>query len=116
MEVAKRTYEVLNSELHDELPALYDSRALFLVTNMQTLFAAEEVFHTETSKVRNCLRDRFRGLRIELRHFRTNERNENEKYVLLSRFTANWKPSLTDSPRRSRREHYPEKSFRNPNL
>merc|ERR1719323_2949691 len=51
MENAKRTYEMLNSELHDELPALYDSRVLFLVTNMQTLFAAEEVFHTETSKV-----------------------------------------------------------------
>jgi amphiphysin len=51
MENAKRTYEVLNSELHDELPALYDSRVIFLVTNMQTLFAAEEVFHSETSKV-----------------------------------------------------------------
>jgi len=51
MENAKRTYEVLNSELHDELPALFDSRILFLVTNMQTLFAAEEVFHSETSKV-----------------------------------------------------------------
>jgi len=50
MENAKRTYEVLNSELHDELPALHDSRILFLVTNMQTLFAAEEVFHSETSK------------------------------------------------------------------
>ena len=52
MENAKRTYEVLNSELHDELPALHDSRILFLVTNMQTLFAAEEVFHSETSKVK----------------------------------------------------------------
>lgn len=51
LEEAKRTYEVLNSELHDELPALYDSRVLFLVTNLQTLFAAEQVFHTETSKV-----------------------------------------------------------------
>jgi len=51
MENAKRTYELLNSELHDELPALHDSRILFLVTNMQTLFAAEEVFHSETSKV-----------------------------------------------------------------
>ena len=51
MESAKRTYEILNSELHDELPALYDSRVLFLVTNMQTVFAAEEVFHTETAKV-----------------------------------------------------------------
>merc|ERR1712127_630777 len=51
MECAKRTYEILNSELHDELPALFDSRVLFLVTNQQTLFAAEEVFHSETSKV-----------------------------------------------------------------
>ena len=53
MESAKRTYEILNSELHDELPALHDSRLLFTVTNMQTLFAAEEVFHTETAKVAN---------------------------------------------------------------
>ena len=55
MENAKRTYEVLNSELHDELPALHDSRILFLVTNMQTLFAAEDVFHSETAKVRRPL-------------------------------------------------------------
>ncbi len=53
MENAKRTYETLNSELHDELPALYDSRVLFLVTNMQTMFAAEDVFSTETAKVNN---------------------------------------------------------------
>jgi len=37
MENAKRTYEILNSELHDELPALHDSRILFLVTNMQVM-------------------------------------------------------------------------------
>ncbi|XP_023289428.1 myc box-dependent-interacting protein 1, partial [Orussus abietinus] len=51
LEDAKRTYEQLNSELHDELPALYDSRVLFLVTNLQTLFAAEQVFHAESAKV-----------------------------------------------------------------
>lgn len=51
LEEAKRTYELLNSELHDELPALHDSRILFLVTNLQTLFASEQVFHNETSKV-----------------------------------------------------------------
>ncbi|KAK7586214.1 hypothetical protein V9T40_004090 [Parthenolecanium corni] len=51
LEEAKRTYELLNSELHDELPALYDSRVLFLVNNLQTYFAAEQVFHQETSKV-----------------------------------------------------------------
>lgn len=51
LEEARRTYELLNTELHDELPALYDSRILFLVTNLQTLFASEQVFHNETSKV-----------------------------------------------------------------
>ncbi|XP_077296232.1 amphiphysin isoform X8 [Arctopsyche grandis] len=55
MEEAKRTYEILNSELHDELPALHDSRILFLVTNLQTLFASEQVFHSESSKVYNEL-------------------------------------------------------------
>lgn len=52
LEEAKRTYEILNSELHDELPALYDSRVLFLVTNLQTLFSSEQVFHAETAKVK----------------------------------------------------------------
>lgn len=51
LEEAKRTYDMLNSELHDELPALYDSRILFLVTNLQSLFSAEQVFHSENSKV-----------------------------------------------------------------
>ncbi|XP_073984899.1 amphiphysin isoform X4 [Rhodnius prolixus] len=49
--LAKRTYDALNSELHDDLPALYHSRILFFVNNLQTLFSAEQVFHTETSKV-----------------------------------------------------------------
>ncbi|XP_022825212.1 myc box-dependent-interacting protein 1 isoform X1 [Spodoptera litura] len=51
LEEAKRTYEVLNSELHDELPALYDSRVLFYVNNLQTLFSAEQLFHSESHKV-----------------------------------------------------------------
>jgi amphiphysin len=51
LEEAKRTYEILNTELHDELPALHDSRILFLVTNLQTLFASEQMFHNETSKI-----------------------------------------------------------------
>lgn len=54
LDEAKRTYEQLNSELHDELPALHDSRVLFLVTNLQTLFSAEQVFHSESGKVRAC--------------------------------------------------------------
>ncbi|XP_050297800.1 myc box-dependent-interacting protein 1 isoform X1 [Anthonomus grandis grandis] len=51
LEEAKRTYEILNSELHDELPALYDSRVLFLVTNLQSLFNAEDTFHSESAKI-----------------------------------------------------------------
>ncbi|VVC89397.1 unnamed protein product [Leptidea sinapis] len=43
--------KVLNSELHDELPALFDSRVLFYVNNLQTLFSAEQLFHFESSKV-----------------------------------------------------------------
>lgn len=57
LEEARRTYEILNTELHDELPALYDSRILFLVTNLQTLFASEQVFHNETQKV--CLTTKY---------------------------------------------------------
>lgn len=41
MEEARRLYEVLNKELHDELPALYDSRIPFLIATLQTLFQAE---------------------------------------------------------------------------
>ncbi|KAL1140096.1 hypothetical protein AAG570_000028, partial [Ranatra chinensis] len=51
LQVAKRTYDALNSELHDDLPALYHSRILFLVNSLQTMFSAEQVFHSETSKV-----------------------------------------------------------------
>ncbi|TMW45299.1 hypothetical protein DOY81_009623, partial [Sarcophaga bullata] len=51
LDEARRTYEQLNTELHDELPALYESRILFLVTNLQTLFATEQVFHNETAKI-----------------------------------------------------------------
>jgi len=51
LDEARRTYEILNTELHDELPALYDSRILFLVSNLQTFFASEQVFHCETARI-----------------------------------------------------------------
>lgn len=51
LEEAKRTFAVFNAELNEELPALYDSRLPFFITNMQTLFSAEQVFHSELSKV-----------------------------------------------------------------
>ncbi|XP_050419741.1 myc box-dependent-interacting protein 1 isoform X1 [Adelges cooleyi] len=47
----KRKFDLINSELHDELPALYNSRVLFLITNLQPYFAAEQLFHNESSKV-----------------------------------------------------------------
>lgn len=51
MEEARRLYDVLNKELHDELPALFDSRIPFLIASLQTLFAAETVFHGENGKI-----------------------------------------------------------------
>jgi len=51
MEEARRLYDVLNKELHDELPALFDSRIPFLIASLQTLFAAETVFHGENAKI-----------------------------------------------------------------
>ncbi|KAI5698681.1 hypothetical protein M8J76_010370 [Diaphorina citri] len=51
LDEAKRTYDQLNTELHDELPALHESRVLFLVNNLQTLCSAEQLFHAETAKV-----------------------------------------------------------------
>ncbi|VVC25474.1 Hypothetical protein CINCED_3A021744 [Cinara cedri] len=47
----KRKFDLINTELHDELPALYNSRVLFLITNLQPYFAAEQLFHQESSKV-----------------------------------------------------------------
>ena len=51
LEEAKRTFAVFNAELNEELPSLYDSRLPFFITNLQTLFSAEQVFHSELSKV-----------------------------------------------------------------
>jgi len=51
LEEAKRTFALFNAELNEELPALYESRVLFSITNLQTLFSAEQVFHSELSKV-----------------------------------------------------------------
>ena len=52
LEEAKRTFALFNAELNEELPALYESRVLFFITNLQTLFSAEQVFHSELSKVK----------------------------------------------------------------
>ena len=55
LEESRRLYEVLNKELHDELPALYDSRIPFMISSLQLMFAAETTFHSEQAKVHGQL-------------------------------------------------------------
>ncbi|KAG1676578.1 Myc box-dependent-interacting protein 1 [Nymphon striatum] len=86
---AKKMYEILNNELHDDLPALYDSRIPFMVSNFQTLFTAETVFHNEVSKVYAQLVDMMEKLAME-----------NQKGTYMQR-----KP---DSPSQKRERTYEE--------
>ncbi|XP_023222763.1 amphiphysin-like isoform X1 [Centruroides sculpturatus] len=65
LDASKRLYEVINNELLDELPALYDSRIPFLVSNLQTLFSAEALFHAEKSNIYTHLTDIMEKLSIE---------------------------------------------------
>jgi hypothetical protein len=65
MEEARRLYEILNKELHDELPALHDSRIPFLISSLQTLFSAETSFHTENSKLYAQLTELIDSLALE---------------------------------------------------
>ncbi|CAL1277287.1 unnamed protein product [Larinioides sclopetarius] len=51
LEEARNHFEVINSELHDELPALYDSRVSFFATHLQNLFQAEAGFHTQDASL-----------------------------------------------------------------
>lgn len=45
LEDARRIYETLNNELHDELPALYDNRLPFIITAFQRLFLSHVTYH-----------------------------------------------------------------------
>ncbi|XP_015783578.1 myc box-dependent-interacting protein 1 isoform X4 [Tetranychus urticae] len=76
MEEAKRLYEVLNRELHDELPALYDSRIPFLISTLQTLFEAETTFHSEYSKTHAQLREIIDCFAMEAQKGLTQEKSE----------------------------------------
>nr|XP_037279510.1 bridging integrator 2-like isoform X3 [Rhipicephalus microplus] len=62
LEEAKQMYEVINNELHEELPTLYESRIPFLVSNLQTFFTAESTFHSENAKVFSFLVDTMQKL------------------------------------------------------
>ncbi|XP_067143316.1 LOW QUALITY PROTEIN: myc box-dependent-interacting protein 1-like [Centruroides vittatus] len=65
LDTAKQLYEVLNNELHEELPALYESRIPFFVSNLQTLFSAEVDFHSGNFKMYTQLSDLMDQLAIE---------------------------------------------------
>lgn len=51
LETARVTYEALNKELYAELPGLYDQRIPNVSNHVQSLFAAESTFMSESSKV-----------------------------------------------------------------
>ncbi|XP_013779308.1 amphiphysin-like, partial [Limulus polyphemus] len=86
LDESKSLYESLNKELHEELPALYDSRIPFLVSNLQTYFSTEAVFHTENAKVF-----------INLSNLMGELAEENQKGGYSSR-QPNLRTSLSDSP------------------
>ncbi|KPM08468.1 myc box-dependent-interacting protein 1-like protein [Sarcoptes scabiei] len=65
MDEARRLYEVLNKELHEELPALYDSRVPFYINMFQTFFNSETHFHQEYSKVDHKLAEMIEHLAAE---------------------------------------------------
>ncbi|XP_075550005.1 amphiphysin isoform X3 [Dermacentor variabilis] len=65
LEDAKQMYEVINNELHEELPALYENRIPFLVSNLQTFFTAESMFHAESAQVFSFLVDTMQKLATE---------------------------------------------------
>ncbi|XP_017486919.1 PREDICTED: bridging integrator 2-like, partial [Rhagoletis zephyria] len=88
LEEARRTYEILNTELHDELPALYDSRILFLVTNLQTLFATEQVFHNETAKIYSELEAIVDKLATDSQRGSNTLRKQTSKFMESSSFSA----------------------------
>lgn len=51
LEEAKKVYDTLNSELHDELPALYDNRLPFIITVFQRLFSSVITYHTDLTTI-----------------------------------------------------------------
>lgn len=65
----KRKFDLINTELHDELPALYNSRVLFLITNLQPYFAAEQLFHNESSKVRALFKKKKKKTSLCINYF-----------------------------------------------
>lgn len=51
LEEARRVYESLNNELHDELPLLYENRLPFIITVFQRLFSSKFAYHSENAGI-----------------------------------------------------------------
>lgn len=49
LEEARKVYESLNSELHEELPTLFDNRLPFLITVFQRLFSSKITYHQDNA-------------------------------------------------------------------
>ncbi|EDV20906.1 uncharacterized protein TRIADDRAFT_31132, partial [Trichoplax adhaerens] len=50
--VSKKIYDELNTQLSNELPAIYDSRVAFYVSTLQSYFATQIEFNKNITKVR----------------------------------------------------------------
>ncbi|GFY50226.1 myc box-dependent-interacting protein 1 [Trichonephila inaurata madagascariensis] len=84
LDEARKLYEVINNELHDELPALYDSRISFLVTNLQTMFTSENQFHHENAKLYNQLTEVVENLALENQKGKYRTRKPGSPLILKS--------------------------------
>lgn len=51
LDEARKVYESLNNELHDDLPALYDNRLPFIITVFQRLFSSQITYHTDNASI-----------------------------------------------------------------
>lgn len=51
LEEARRVYESLNNELHDELPALYENRLPLIITVFQRLFSSKISYHEDSAVI-----------------------------------------------------------------
>lgn len=51
LDEARKVYELLNNELHDELPALYDNRLPFIITVFQRLFSSKISYHQDNTTI-----------------------------------------------------------------
>lgn len=57
LEEAKKIYESLNNELHEELPSLYDNRLPFIITVYQRLFSSKIKYHNDNVAIQKSYLD-----------------------------------------------------------